>query len=370
LALAWAPNQSASGYQDYVSYTEVPTGTTVTLYRNFCNSGPSGSPTSRSLLSYDIPPGQSSPTITPALKNAAAQAGWTSVIGITGITFSIAEPQSAYTYSLTAQPRGSTSSSTLTQVGQPNTTCGFAVPGSGTYAATLCFVDFSSYNFLSSSGPCQPVIAAVTNTPYTLSACVKTTTTASAGAKGYECNVSSAPYVPATVVPCPLPTYFSPPTSEAFLGNNGFYSGVPGNAALYTNAEGSSASVQLTNIQLLDSNGNPASNWQLVTGDAESTDGSESMTWTSDELFTLLPDSAGSPIGNACQLSGEIVPNSGLTPRSLLAGGASATVVCQATVSNDKTGTVMLAAPSPTQFSVNMVGTGLQAVFVGVLLPS
>ena len=82
------------------------------------------------------------------------------------------------------------------------------------------------------------------------------------------------------MVAVPLPTYTSPPASEAFLGNNGFYTGVPGDPALYTYLEGTDITFYFTNIKVLDQNGNPASHWQLVTGDAESTDAGESITWS------------------------------------------------------------------------------------------
>ena len=38
-------------------------------------------------------------------------------------------------------------------------------------------------------------------------------------------------------------------------------------------------------------------------------------------------------------------------------------------MSSDKTGTVMLEAAAPTKLTVQMVGTGLEAMFMGVLLP-
>jgi hypothetical protein len=44
-------------------------------------------------------------------------------------------------------------------------------------------------------------------------------------------------------------------------------------------------------------------------------------------------------------------------------------VECRATVPSEKTGTVMLQAPAPTFLTVNMVGAGLEAVFLGLLLP-
>jgi len=39
-------------------------------------------------------------------------------------------------------------------------------------------------------------------------------------------------------------------------------------------------------------------------------------------------------------------------------------------VSSDKTGTVMLQAAAPTTLSVQMVGDGLEAMFIGLLLPA
>ena len=92
----------------------------------------------------------------------------------------------------------------------------------------------------------------------------------------------------------PLPTYACPPSSEAFLGNNGFYTGVPNDPALYEVDQGSTATINITNITLLSSNGDVASNWDLVTGDAESTDPGESITWSTDNTlvpFTLIPNS-------------------------------------------------------------------------------
>jgi hypothetical protein len=44
-------------------------------------------------------------------------------------------------------------------------------------------------------------------------------------------------------------------------------------------------------------------------------------------------------------------------------------VTCSAVDSSTKTGTVMLEAPSPTGLTVTMVGTGLEGMFLGVMLP-
>jgi hypothetical protein len=186
--------------------------------------------------------------------------------------------------------------------------------------------------------------AAIVNTPYEMTFCL---------------NVSGGP-----VVPAPIPTYFAPPTSEAFMGNNGFYTGIPGNSALYQNSQGSAPSVvSIINIKVLDSNGNPATGWELVTGDAESTDAGESISWstgTGGAPLTLLPNSPSSSIGNACATANPAVID--------LTGVGTTTVSCAATVSSDKTGTVMLEARTPTTLTVTMVGAGLEAMFLGLLL--
>jgi hypothetical protein len=160
-----------------------------------------------------------------------------------------------------------------------------------------------------------------------------------------------------------FPTYANPPTSEAFLGNNGFYTGVPNSPALYQTTEGTTTTLTFTNFQVLDSRGNPATDWELVTGDAESTDAGESITWTSDQNLNLIPNGPNSPVGNACN---SVAPG---TNAQYLTGVGTTTVECSATVSSDKTGTVMLDALTPKSLGVTLVGTGLEAVFVGLLLP-
>lgn len=356
LGLEWNLDPANGQYQTVVSYVETGTGANRSLVRQYCGSGASSTPTSSSYVSHDIPTGQLVPTLTPASKNTAALAGWTSGIGVTGVSFSIDEPASNYTYALFSVPRSSVSASGLGGVDSPTASCGFATPGTGTYASTLCFVDFSSYNDQSTSHQCQTMTAGIVNTPYTLSFCIQSSATPSTST-GAACLTGAT--LPATAVPCPIPTYDDAPTSEAFLGNNGFYTGIPGNPALYANAEGSTVDITITNIKLLDASGNPATGWELVTGDAESTDAGESISWTSNQDLNLLWNAPTSAYGNACNDS----PGQGLT------GVGTTSVQCASSVSSDKTGTVMLEAPAPTSLSVHMVGTGLEAMFMGVLLP-
>ena len=91
--------------------------------------------------------------------------------------------------------------------------------------------------------------------------------------------------------------------------------------------------------------------------------------------FTLLPNSNSSAFGNACFApdSWNNFRFSGVQYTNIFTGATSGTntntVQCFATVDSDKTGTVMISAPQPSNLTVFMQGAGLEAVFVGLLLP-
>jgi hypothetical protein len=273
--------------------------------------------------------------------NTSASQGWISTQSVTKVAFVMTEPRSNYTYTLAAVPKSNLPPSELgsASTGSPTASCGFATPGTGTYAATLCFIDFSSYNqSLATSGSGQNFSVAITGTPFTIS---------------FNLATSGG-----TVVPHSFPTY-----SGSFFGNNGFYTGVPNNPALYQNTQGTTSTLTFTNFQVADSRGVPATNWELVTGDAETTDKGESITWSSDQDLNLIPNSPTSPVGNACMSVAPEINSQYLT------GIGTQTVECSATESSDKTGTVLLDALTPQSLTVKMVGSGLEAVFVGLLLP-
>ena len=108
LGLEW--NQQGTVYENIVSYVKVDNGSTSSLVRQYCTNG-STTPTSTSTISSDIPQNQtqSAPVvITPASINASAAAGWTSTVGIAGVTFATTEPASGYSYTLTAVPEATT----------------------------------------------------------------------------------------------------------------------------------------------------------------------------------------------------------------------------------------------------------------------
>ena len=204
-------------------------------------------------------------------------------------------------------------------------TCSFANAGSGTYARTLCWFDMSGYNATTAGSAAGQAMTISLPGGYSIS---------------FTLKVSGGP-----VKAVAFPTY-----GGAYLGN-GAYTGVGGKPALYQTQSGTTTTAALSNISVVDSQGNPVSGYSFVGADAESTDATESITWTSDQVLNLI-----SNIGNAC--------NSG----ALLTGVGTTTVKCSATVSNTKTGTAILAAEHPSTFTQVMVGQGLQAVAFGVLV--
>ena len=148
------------------------------------------------------------------------------------------------------------------------------------------------------------------------------------------------------VHPSSLPTY-----GGAYLGNNGHYTGVAGQPALYQTNDRTTSKATLSNIIVINAQGKQVSGYSFVGADAEATDAGESITWTSDSPLDLI-----STIGNACD------SGAGLT------GTGTPAVKCASSQSSTKTGTAILAALHPTTISQQMVGSGQQAVAFGVLV--
>jgi hypothetical protein len=211
-----------------------------------------------------------------------------------------------------------------------STSCGFATPGTGTFASTICWFNMAGFD--------QPQAAA--GQLFSISI-----------AGGYTLSftlASTGGAVHATT----FPTY-----GGAYLGNNGHYSGVPGSPALYQSQSGTTTTATLTNISLTSPLGTPQTGFALVGADAESTDGGESLSWTSSApISSLTATSTGTGLGNAC--------GGGFT------GTGTTTVTCKGTSSGTKTGTAIVSSSSPTTFSQTMVGAGLEAFSFGVLLSS
>jgi prepilin-type N-terminal cleavage/methylation domain-containing protein len=411
-------------YQTVVSYDRVQSGTTYSLVRSYCSAGPSSTPTGTTTVSSDIASTQGVPTVAPASFASLAASGWTSTVGVTGVSMSLTEPGSNYSYSLTGVPApGQRGVSSQLSAQYPGCT---PTPGTGTYSGSLCFADFSGFKWSSASGSgCQQVSQGLAGTPFTLSFCV---------------HVSGSGTDNGQVGAATIPTYYDasgPDNSEAYLGNNGFYTGIPGRPALYqcsaapgvavdplgcpTNGGGGpeNTTISFTNIQVTGPSGASATGWQLVTGDAESTDTGEWIAWTtcpqltpgtgtsssnggpqnnqiysgtgcgtssSSPNLTLLPNSPTSPYGNDCSYSSYTYTggspanpqgtylewtagSTGTTPSITPANPNSTnSVECAEDGQSNKTGTAMLEAPAPKTLTVNMNGGGAQAIFLGILL--
>jgi prepilin-type N-terminal cleavage/methylation domain-containing protein len=413
LGLEWGANPAfAGGYQTVVSYVQTaipnPTGTATVeaLDRQVCSNGAASTGYTTQRVSSDIgtpPP----PQFSPASAATNASLGWISTLGLTSVTMNVTEPgadQSAaggatptasdnYKFSLVGLPGAATSNGTPSDPSQDTSgQCSFATHGTGTYANQLCFVDFSDL----SNGAATP---AVPNPSYCGSSTplfMKMGITKTADTLEFCVTESGA-----NVAPAAIPTYYAAGgigTSEAFLGNNGFYTGVSGNPALYQ-TQGGTSTVTFSNVQVLDSSGHPASNWTMVTGDAETTDPNEWMDYTSNLNWAILPNSGASNLwGNACYDSAATTnPYSGVwawtgaaqptnppatanrAPLNTLSSSTGFTtgvksILCESSTSLNKTGTLMLQAQepqnstAPQSITVTMYGSGLEALFLAVLL--
>jgi hypothetical protein len=376
LGLEW--NLTANGYTTVVSYSEVADGNGWKLVRYYCgNWSPSNqTPTSQSVVSYNLEQPctttvttncQEPATVYPPSVNTAALAGWTPTLNVSKIEFSLSEPHKnaanvEFNYTLAdvpadsvaQQPQGGAAITPSTKTG-----CNFASPGTGTYASTLCLVDFSGLtgnNLLAAEQGCLEMQVPLPGGA-TLYFCIGITGT--------------------NVEPFTLPTW-----PLGFLGNtcsgstggcsNGtpFYTGVAGKPALYQTGPGVTT-VTISNITVLNAQGVPATGWEAVGADAESTDNGEYIQWTSNEPLTILPngqsyDTQSDPVGNACNSGTNLtyndpVPNSSPTQYlNVYCGGYSTSTV--------KTGTAMVWAPAPTTFITQMQGSGLEAMAFGLLL--
>ncbi len=433
LGLEWgappAAGQSAN-YQTVVSYVtdqvaDPQSNTTIyALDRQVCTNGPSATGYTTQRVSSDI--GSPVVTFSPQSSLYLSSTEWIPTLGLQSpITINVDEPGADFAsagsndpnhsdnfkFSLVGLPGAFTSSGPAPDPSDiPIGGCSFASAGPNSfYANQLCFVDFTNFptatkdpSYCTVSPTAVEMTIAITGTADTLKFCI---------------SYSGV----ATMVPHPIPTYYSAGSSEAFLGNNGFYTGVAGDPALYQvgpsgkPTNGGYSTVYLTNVQLFDSSDEPASGWTLVTGDAESTDAHEWMDFASNLNWSVLPNNGASNLwGNACSNAlntsnnssgafawtsatppgvsnvpdpGDILaspPQAGSLPSpanattlnvnpTTFSTGANS-ILCESDMSLNHTGTMMLSAPQPSgsmtpqTLTVTMYGTGLEAMFLAVLL--
>jgi hypothetical protein len=305
---------------------------------------------------------------------------------ISSVSFPVSEQgaksgTTGYQYTLVATPPSSNQlilqNAPFSQAAEAG--CGYADVNSGTYASSLCFVDFSALN--ANNGVLMTAAR---------STCQELEVPLPGGSVLYFCIAFSG----APVFTASLPTW-----TDGFLGNEinnqPFYSDVSGLPALYQLCEGGDSTctqngqtysngggqttVTLTGITVVAPDGNPATGWELVSADAESTDAGEWINWSSNTPMYSIPnnipseDTGVSPIGNACNSGAGVVAttNSGATTvpsATFLAGSASATsVTCNGYSNGTKTGTLMVEAQQPTSMTITMLGTGLEGISLGLL---
>ena len=363
-----------------LTYAEVANGSSWLLVRQECDNGFSATPTTSSTISFDIAAGLSPPTLigqNQSALNASAQGSWIPIQPVTSVYFPISEPLSGYTFDLTANPVASAPPNTGGSpiVTATDTSCGFAATeggtvSNGTYASTLCFVDFSAYNAAAAAAPgCQELVASIPGGDV-LSFCMS--------------ESGNQPMVATT-----LPTY-----PEAFLGNTLAVPGQSGNQPFYTglgcpantppetssggptpscispamyqtnSGFGPTNTLNFTNISVTTPTGAPATGWQFVSADAETTDQNESIIWQSNQVLNLLPNSPTSEFGNTCDSEPAGSYNGPY-------GAGTTEIVCQSGTDETqsvKTGTPMVLAATPTSMSITMKGAGLEGVAVGLLI--
>jgi len=364
-------------YQTVISYYSVPVAATTTaaatneIVRTYCTGANTAVAQSSEILAFDVSVSGTQTALNNSLMTvtcvngaaslcANASTGWVGAQNVSTVSFAVDDQSNNNPYTVVGSPIASTST---TNNGSPinskaTSKCELATPGSGNLAATLCFVDFSSVTgsalLATQNGGCLEMSVALPD-DYTMYFCMSMSGT--------------------KALPWYMPTY-----SQAFLGNTisgqPFYTGVTGSPALYQRAAGTSV-ITFSNISVVSPLGVPATGWEAVSTDAESTDSGESINWTSDAVLNVIANGEvgqTQPMGNACLDDGSL-PNgaSGLTGNGTTSITCSGSVTVNGTTYNitggPKTGAAMVWAAAPTTMTVTMIGGGLEAMSFGMLLP-
>ena len=341
------------GTGEVVSYDEqLQTGTTYSLVRNDCGTNPSVTPASSTTLSYDLlPPCPVADTVAmctslnlqpPPIASWSSgphgdpTSGIASTVGMTALQFSIAEPKSSYVYNLSATPVGGNSTTNLGGPTAGDASCGFALPGTGTYAATMCFIGFSTTELQQASSasktctaatdPGQQGIDMTVDVPggYVMSFCLTTSDSsliaASTPVGGGSCGHQNPPCDGGHIsngqgflgndnqvngVATPFYAAIGCPVSTPALVSNIVSSSCIDPAIFQTN-NGGNDTVTLSDIVVTDPDGNVATGYEVITADAETIDPGGYIKWTSGLPaarplpFNLVPNFSSSDLGNAC----------------------------------------------------------------------
>ncbi len=407
IGLEWdlQSGQSSGGiYNTVVSYVEVPSGSNFNLVRQLCGPG-SSTPTSTSIVSYNLASniGVNAPSVaitctaTVAGCSSTAAAGWAPTTGVQNIALTVNEPNSTetgglYTYTLAGVPAatetGNDSGGPITITA--STGCNFATAGSAPLATSMCFLDFSNLGT-------NPNLLADAETP---GSCLNESVSLSSSWTMYFCMNITNSQAGEIITPFALPTwcgaFLGNPGTSAACGTTGIfpnYYGVAGEPALYQQGTGGGlnngyvTTITLSNIGIVNSSGVPATGWELLAADAESTDNgssyAESMTFTSaPNPLQVVPngysaangycgnlqpcDTGTSPFGNAC--NGGLSWLSGGTTYYGIAANAASTVDYFTDPQGDAVTTNTIKCTVPPSGSPPSGGTGLGTALQGAAI--
>lgn len=407
------------GSGDFISYNALAQSNALySLVRDQCGASttattPPGTPgalTSSATVAYDL----NQPCIIGSVSNClqvqafsnstlqqVLSSSWVLTQGITSVQFHVYANQSKYSYVVAAEPLGVDSSltSTLGTIGAGDS-CGFALPGTGTYASQLCFFDFANL-FTGGNVPNNRPFTELVPGGYVLTGDVTVTGAPVVAAVKFptwqnaflgNANAAGQPFY--SGVGCPVGT---PTTITKVTNGNLVVYGQPSciSPAIYQqgSAGGQSNTISFTNISLVTASGQPVSGYEIVTADAETTDNGESIAWSSNLNFTQIPDSpSASPAnpalyeGNACSTNingvltygGDITNAAGQVLAMPVTNTPTVTCHSDWSASSPRTGTLMLGVTPPssgvgangsTNIQAVITGTGLEGVTFGLLLP-
>ncbi|MGN6128542.1 MAG: hypothetical protein ACTHON_18440, partial [Humibacter sp.] len=219
--------------------------------------------------------------------------------------------------------------------------CGYAntTPNNGTYANTICWFDFTSFNLATARTAAGQPMTVTLNGGYTISFDVQVT------------NVPGAAAMTINPRATPLETRFAYGTDA--------YRGVPGDPALYSGPAPvglKGGVVTLANIKVTDANGDPVTGYSFVAADTEDNVAGESFKWTSDkpidEIERLAPNGSWgckSPVG---------LGTTTVTCAGTGAGGSS--------IAGGKSTALLVSADSPTSFATQWLTPQQSGIAFGI----
>ena len=291
-AAVWrGAHTQSGGYNTVVSYVSETTSNPKVdeLVRLYCTSG-SLTPVTAKVVAADVVApvpsvavtpvtGSANPACntTPALTATTSTTSWIPSACVTGVSFSPSR-RNQWLYTLVAVPIAATSSG-QSATAASSTSCGFATPTSGTYASSLCLVDFSSVvpAQAAASYPANQTMASGelcvhARWPVLQLPSPEHTVHSELLSQGHagglllidsainsittnECLVTN-PTLADRSLRCGLPSFRSDLLArrlpqQSYLGNNGYYTGVTGRAALYQTQSGLTTDLYFYGIQVV-----------------------------------------------------------------------------------------------------------------------